>query len=111
VLVAHGDLGLGPMLLPVAAGGFIYVACADLVPEVRKRVKGWQFVTTWSALLAGLGMMVLLHEVELGGHAHAHPAGHVHEREAGDGADDGHDHDPGHDHDHDHDHDDPAPGR
>jgi zinc and cadmium transporter len=94
VLLAHGDLGVGPFLLPVAAGGFLYVACADLVPEVRKRVRGWQFVTTWAALLAGLGMMVLLHEIELVGHAHG--PDHVHERPDGAGP-------PAHD-DHDHDH-------
>jgi zinc and cadmium transporter len=33
-----GHLGFfTPLILPVAAGGFIYVACCDLVPEIHKQ--------------------------------------------------------------------------
>ena len=46
ILATGGALGIGPYLAPVAAGGFIYVACADLVPELHKRARGLQLVAT-----------------------------------------------------------------
>lgn len=48
---------LSAWLLPFAAGGFIYIALVDLIPELHKRRKpreaGWQF------LLIGLGLAIL----------------------------------------------------
>ncbi len=96
VLATSGDHGIAQFLVPVAAGGFLYVACADLVPEMRKRSKGKELISTVLALVVGLGLMVVVHEV--GPHDH-----HGHGHEAHDGG--GHDHTaPGHE-DHD-DHDD-----
>lgn len=92
VLVAAGDLGLEAALVPIAAGGFLYVACADLVPEIRKRARGWRLVVTCAALLAGLGLMALVEVVS--GHDHGHGHGHGHEAP---GVHDHDDHD-GHDH-------------
>lgn len=47
-------------LLPIAAGGFIYIAVADLMPELHKHQEGkssiWQIVT----VIIGVGLMVLL---------------------------------------------------
>ncbi len=117
VLVTSGDHGIAQFLVPVAAGGFLYIACADLVPEMRKRSKGKELLSTVLALAVGLGLMVAVHEVghcghDHGGHGHEghdHGTGGGHDHD-GDGDDDhkGHDHD-GEDHDHDdhkgHDHD------
>lgn len=47
-------------LLPIAAGGFIYIAVADLIPELHKHQEGnssmWQIVT----VVIGVGLMLLL---------------------------------------------------
>jgi zinc and cadmium transporter len=47
-------------LLPFAAGGFIYIAASDLIPELRKeqnwKISGGVFLT----FLAGLGLMLLV---------------------------------------------------
>jgi zinc and cadmium transporter len=82
VLVSPG-LDLARFLLPVAAGGFLYIACADLVPEMRKRARGRRLLTTFLALLAGVGLMAGLRVLEAGsgheGHGHGHEQpGHEH---------------------------------
>ncbi len=71
VVLAVGDQGLADVMVPIAAGGFIYIACADLVPEIRKRAKGWALVPIFVALMLGLGLMV-------GVHAFAHDFEHGH---------------------------------
>jgi len=86
VLVTSGDHGLAQFLVPVAAGGFLYIACADLVPEMRKRAHGKQLITTMLALVVGLGMMVVVHEC--GAHG---PEAHAHDH-ADPGQDHGHEH-------------------
>ena len=61
VVLAAGDQGLAQIMVPIAAGGFIYIACADLVPEIRKRAKGWALLPIFIALMLGLGLMVGVH--------------------------------------------------
>jgi len=48
------------ILLPVTAGIFIYVAGADLIPELHKEVKVSKSIGQFFAFLAGVGIMVLL---------------------------------------------------
>ena len=74
VLAASGTLGIETWLVPIAAGGFLYVACADLVPEIRKRARGAQLAATIFALALGLGLMAWIHEAGLedGHHGHSH---------------------------------------
>jgi hypothetical protein len=90
VLVAHSALGLERYLVPVAAGGFLYIACADLVPEMRLRLRGFALVGALIALLGGIALMAGVHEIVHAGHDHGH-GGH---------GDHSHDHD-GHGHEHD----------
>ncbi len=87
VIATQGKLGLEVALVPVAAGGFLYIACADLVPEIRKRARGMKLVTTFLALALGVGLMALVHAT---GCAHGHSHSHG-----------GHSHDGGHGHSHD----------
>jgi zinc and cadmium transporter len=47
-------------LLPVAAGGFIYVAATDLMPELKKEVKLSKVMTTFIIFLAGLALMYVM---------------------------------------------------
>jgi zinc and cadmium transporter len=71
VLLLHGDRGLAEFLVPLTAGGFLYIACADLVPEMRARARGVTLVTVLLALGAGLGLMVALHALgPKEGHGH-----------------------------------------
>ncbi|MBN1869772.1 MAG: ZIP family metal transporter [Candidatus Omnitrophica bacterium] len=52
--------GLSGLLLPFAAGGFIYIAACDLIPELHRQPD--QKKAAWSMLffLLGIGMMALL---------------------------------------------------
>lgn len=47
-------------LLPIAAGGFIYIAIADLIPELQKAKEKKDTVTQFGAALAGVLAMLAL---------------------------------------------------
>ncbi len=50
--------------VPVAAGGFIYIAMADLIPELHKTKEGKNSFLQLFAVLAGIGAMLALTLVE-----------------------------------------------
>lgn len=66
VTLALGQVvaGLSAWLVPVAAGGFIYVACSDLIPELRDERDLARSAKQLGAVLLGMGMMCLLLLVE-----------------------------------------------
>lgn len=47
-------------LLPFAAGGFIYIAGSDLIPELHKEVKVSRSVLQLLSFILGIGLMLLL---------------------------------------------------
>ena len=47
-------------LVPFTAGGFIYIAGSDLIPELHKEVRPWVSLAQIIALVTGVGIMVLL---------------------------------------------------
>lgn len=47
------------ILLPIAAGGFLYIAGSDLLPELRKTSVPKHAIQLLFIFLAGIGMMVL----------------------------------------------------
>lgn len=47
-------------LVPIAAGGFIYIAMSDLVPELHKTKNTTENSLQLIMILAGVGMMILL---------------------------------------------------
>ena len=47
-------------LLPIAAGGFIYIAVADLIPELHKHQEGNSSISQIFATIIGIGLMLLL---------------------------------------------------
>lgn len=51
--------------LPIAAGGFIYIATADLIPELQKTKEIKRSVVQLIALLVGISLMVLLTFLEV----------------------------------------------
>ena len=47
-----------PYMLPFAAGGFIYLAASDLVPEIKHGDKGWRMALNLVVFLIGVGLML-----------------------------------------------------
>lgn len=90
VLLLDRGFDVNQQIVPLAAGGFLYVACADLVPELRRRARGRQLWITLLAVATGLVLVGVVPNLVPGGHSHSLPGAGDH----------GHDHD--HDHDHDH---------
>lgn len=48
------------ILLPLAAGGFIYIGASDLIPEIKKEIKPKIFITNIIIFILGLLMMYLI---------------------------------------------------
>lgn len=49
-----------PYLLPFAAGGFVYIAASDLMPEIRKEENIKKSVTAFAVFVLGILLMYLL---------------------------------------------------
>ena len=64
LLVAERAPGFDRLLLPITAGGFIYIASTDLFPELHKEPHAVRSLLQLGALLAGMGVMALLLLVE-----------------------------------------------
>lgn len=47
-------------LMPIAAGGFIYMAGTDIMPQLHKEKKGSESIMQLSLLLAGVGLMWIM---------------------------------------------------
>ncbi|HRH24573.1 MAG TPA: ZIP family metal transporter [Candidatus Paceibacterota bacterium] len=58
-LSSLGD-SLAPLIAAFAAGNFIYIALADLVPELQKTTGARRSTLQFFVIIAGLGAMVLL---------------------------------------------------
>ncbi|MEW6528790.1 MAG: ZIP family metal transporter [Candidatus Micrarchaeota archaeon] len=60
-LIAYFSISIVPMLalylLPIAAGGFIYIAAVDLIPELHKEQKLNVSIPQFVCVIAGLGLM------------------------------------------------------
>jgi zinc transporter ZupT len=52
------------LMLPVAAGGFIYIAGSDLVPELNKELRPSKSIIQMLAMATGVGLMLLLDLLE-----------------------------------------------
>jgi zinc and cadmium transporter len=52
--------GFGLMLLPIAAGGFLYIAGSDLIPELHHETKISTSIIQFISIILGVGVMVLL---------------------------------------------------
>ena len=48
------------IIVPLTAGGFIYIAGSDLIPELHKEVKLSKSFVQFIAILMGIGLMMLL---------------------------------------------------
>lgn len=62
--VGGNTQGFIHLLMPLTAGGFIYIAGSDLVPQLHKDVKSLRALFQFVAVLAGAGLMLLLKVLE-----------------------------------------------
>jgi len=60
----RGTDSLIHILIPFTAGGFIYIAGSDLVPQLHKDIKTVKALVQFLAILAGVGIMFLLKIME-----------------------------------------------
>ncbi len=65
------------IIIPITAGGFIYIASADLIPELHKEVKIKKSIAQLITIILGIGMMAILASGHT--HTHEHDDGHDHE--------------------------------
>jgi zinc and cadmium transporter len=66
----HGYL---PYFLVIASSSFIYVALADLIPQLQKRLSARETLSQIFWLLVGIGMVMLVSSfMHTGSHSHAH---------------------------------------
>jgi zinc and cadmium transporter len=49
-------------LLPFAAGGFVYIAASDLIPEIRKETNAVKSFSSFGIFLLGVALMLLLRD-------------------------------------------------
>ncbi|MDA1038201.1 MAG: ZIP family metal transporter [bacterium] len=52
-----------PLLIAIAAGGFIYIAAADIVPEIHKETRRFQMALQFAAFTFGLIIVLLITKV------------------------------------------------
>lgn len=60
LLIGAAVADFATVMLPLAAGGFIYIAGSDLVPELNKESDVFKSVVQMIAIAAGVGLMLLL---------------------------------------------------
>lgn len=85
-LIGESAESFANLLVPIVAGGFIYIALSDLIPELHKMKRLRQASIQLGAIIAGVCIMLLLTRVEPPGHAHgeeAHSEAGVHTDEHG----------------------------
>lgn len=59
---ALGEMGevFTAWILPIAAGGFIYIASSDLIPELHKTKSGRQSLLQFLFIIIGVGLMLAM---------------------------------------------------
>lgn len=60
--LAGAITGFTPYLLPFAAGGFLYIAAADLVPEMNEATSFKKTISIVLTFLVGVMIMLLIHD-------------------------------------------------
>lgn len=60
LLVSLNVSGVESFLIPITAGGFIYIASTDLIPELHKEPEGTKSLLMLAGLLAGVAIMASL---------------------------------------------------
>jgi zinc and cadmium transporter len=77
ILLIGSELDLVGIIIPITMGGFIYIANADLIPELHKETKVSQSILQLISFLIGVAIMFFL--LFLPGHGHTNTENHDHE--------------------------------
>ncbi|KQP18040.1 ZIP family metal transporter [Pseudorhodoferax sp. Leaf267] len=88
-----------PYFLVAAGSSFVYVALADLIPQLQVRMTKRQTAAQVAWLVVGIAVVTVVSQLAHGEHDHGH-AGHAHGAAQGTDAHDDHGHDKDHDHAH-----------
>ncbi len=64
ITIGHEVSGLNQFLIPITAGGFLYIAGSDLVPELKKAPGSKSSFTQLVFILIGIGLMFGLKYLE-----------------------------------------------
>ena len=59
-LINIDSVAVSNFLVPFAAGGFIYIASSDLIPELHKSTGNSRSIVQLALFLAGIGIMLIL---------------------------------------------------
>jgi len=78
-----------PYFLAVASSSFVYVALADLIPQLQRRLSARETVVQVVCLLAGMAMVMAVSSLA---HRYAHDHGAAHGHAHDHGHEDGHGH-------------------
>ncbi|MDF1497299.1 MAG: ZIP family metal transporter [Patescibacteria group bacterium] len=65
---AEASGGVVLYLLPIAAGGFIYIAASDLVPEIKHGERASRLALNFSVFVAGILLMLLMKYLPFASH-------------------------------------------
>lgn len=68
LLIGSESHELTHFLVPFAAGGFIYIAGSDLIPELHKQTGNWKAFWQLFSILLGLAIMWMMTLFEFGAH-------------------------------------------
>ena len=60
LLIGSTIKNFSAVMLPIAAGGFVYIARSDLVPELNKELRPSKSIVQMLAIATGVGLMLLL---------------------------------------------------
>ncbi len=71
--------GFLPYFLVVAGSSFVYVALADLIPQLQRRLSARQTLTQVAWLVAGIVLVTAVSRLAHEGEGHDHAHGHEHE--------------------------------
>jgi zinc transporter ZupT len=64
LLIGSGLEMFSAVMLPFTAGGFIYIAGSDLLPELKREVEPARSIIQLGAMTGGIGVMLLLKALE-----------------------------------------------
>lgn len=60
LMLGNSVQGLTGFLVPFAAGNFLYIACSDLVPELKDQKDVWKSLVQLGFMVLGVGLMYVL---------------------------------------------------
>lgn len=83
LLIGPGVSDISRQILPLTAGGFIYIAGSDLIPELRKENRLRDSAMQLASILAGLAMMYMLSTAFAHSHGESRPGLHDHDHDHG----------------------------